>query len=95
MHSSDRSASPRRVVPAETFTLFRFALAASSAGEPRQETEKLGDYERIEEAFSAARACAERAAVAAMELVPTEFGYDLKQDFRTLVRYWIHARPSA
>ena len=80
--------------PAESFTLYRFSLTSADANTPRQETYRLGYFDDIEDAFRVARLNAELAGND-FEIVPTEFGYDVRREYRTHLRFWIHARQLA
>ena len=95
-------------LPDETFAVFQFSLGPTPGSGPRQSVRNLGDYGTIEEAFAAARRQADREARAAalvaaatpdgsgdamVNLLSTEFGYDVRQGCQILTRLWILARP--
>ena len=92
---------------ASTFAVLQFSLEMGEDGRPTQSTTPRGEFRSIEQAFATARSLAElergrmeRAAsmagkVQAIELIDTEFGYDLRQDWLVKTRFWVHDRAPA
>jgi hypothetical protein len=92
---------------ASSFSVLQFSLETGSDGRPTQKTTARGDYASIEQAFSVARSLAElerghlersasmAGAVREIELVDTEWGYDLRQDWLVTMRFWVHDRTPA
>ena len=92
--------------PVEEFSVLRFSLKTGTAGRPTQNVEACGVFASVEAAFSTARLQAlhawqqaweerNRAAGghrAKIELVDTEWGYDLRVDFLVVARFWVHDR---
>jgi len=90
-----------------TFAVLQFSLEIGEDGRPTQKTTSRGDYGSVEQAFSVARSLAElerghlertasmAGAVRTIEMVDTEWGYDLKQDWLVTTRYWVHDRAPA
>ena len=90
-----------------TFAVLQFSLEMGADGRPTQKTTARGDYVSVEQAFSVARSLAElergrmersasmAGAVRAIELVDTEWGYDLRQDWLVTTRFWVHDRAPA
>ena len=80
------------------FVVLNFALETSDDGPPRQRTRSCGAFAAIEAAFDAAREEAGRELLwrranpqaGAVELLDTEWGYDLRQGFLVISRYWVH-----
>ncbi len=105
--NDDHSAS---LPPREIHSVFEFALVPVPAGSPRQSVKNLAEFESIEDAFATALAHARReaahlahqyASLASAEsgepvltLLSTEWGYDLRHEHQTVMRYWIHSRPA-
>ncbi len=89
--------------------MFEFALVPVPNGSPRQSVKNVGEFESIEHAFATAldRARREAALLAhqyaslssadsgepMVTLLATEWGYDLRHEHLTVMRYWIHSRP--
>jgi len=92
---------------ASTFAVLQFSLEVGPDGRPTQKTTARGDYASIEQAFAVARSLAElerghmersasiAGAVRKIELVDTEWGYDLRQDWLVTTRFWVHDRAPA
>jgi len=94
-----------RNLPAEEFSVLRFSLKTDAAGKPTQKVENCGLFESVESAFLAARVQALQAWRAIsdqrratpgppskIELIDTEWGYDLRVDFLVVTRLWVHDR---
>jgi len=92
---------------ASTFAVLQFSLEMGADGRPTQKTTARGDFGSIEQAFSVARSLAElergrmersasmAGAVRSIEMVDTEWGYDLRQDWLVTTRFWVHDRSPA
>lgn len=91
--------------PVEEFSVLRFTLKSDAAGQPTQKVEDHGVFASVESAFMAARLQALQAWRALsdqrratpgppskIELVDTEWGYDLRVDFLVVMRFWVHDR---
>lgn len=89
-----------------SFAVLNFTLAREDDGRPTQRTASCGTFLEVERAFAVAREEAVRELVrrraqprqtaAVLELLDTEWGYDLRQDFLVVSRYWVHDRsPTA
>lgn len=105
--NDDHSAS---LPPREIHSVFEFALVPVPNGSPRQSVKNVGEFESIEHAFATAldRARREAALLAhqyatlasaeagepVLTLLSTEWGYDLRHEHQTVMRYWIHSRPA-
>jgi hypothetical protein len=85
----------------ETFAVLNFALTRNAEGAISQRTVSCGSFAGIERAFMVARAAAteemkrrmsEPASSHHLELIDTEWGYDLHQDDLVVSRYWVHDR---
>jgi hypothetical protein len=90
----------------EEFSVLRFSLKTDDAGRPTQNVEDCGLFDSVENAFLAARQNAlqvwralwdERNATnpdstAKIELLDTEWGYDLRVDCLVVTRFWVHDR---
>jgi hypothetical protein len=82
------------------FAVLNFSLAREEDGRPTQRTATCGTFLGVERAFAVARQQAElelrqrRAAssepATVIELLDTEWGYDVRQDFLVVSRYWVH-----
>lgn len=97
------------MIPSEasSFAVLQFSLETGPDGRPTQKTTARGEFTSIEQAFSVARSLAElerghlersasiAGAVRAIELIDTEWGYDLRQDFLVTMRFWVHDRTPA
>ncbi len=83
-----------------TFAVLNFSLTREDDGRPTQRTATCGTFIEVERAFAVARQPAElelmqrRAAspepATIIELLDTEWGYDVRQDFLIVSRYWVH-----
>jgi hypothetical protein len=92
---------------ASSFAVLQFSLELGADGRPNQTTTSRGDFSSVEQAFSVARSLAElerghlersasmAGAVRKIELVDTEWGYDLRQDWLVTTRFWVHDRAPA
>ena len=105
--NDDHSAS---LPPREIHSVFEFALIPVPNGSPRQSVKNVGEFESIEDAFASALARARREAASlahqyaslasaesgepVLTLLSTEWGYDLRHEHQTVMRYWIHSRPA-
>lgn len=90
-----------------SFSLLQFSLEVGADGRPTQKTTSRGDFPTIEQAFSVARSLAElerghrersasmAGAVRTIELLDTEWGYDVRQDWLVVTRLWVHDRSPA
>jgi hypothetical protein len=89
-----------------SFAVLNFTLAREDNGQPTQRTASCGTFLEVERAFAVAREEAVRELVrrraqpqpsaSVIELLDTEWGYDLRQDFLVVSRYWVHDRaPTA
>lgn len=90
-----------------SFAVMQFSLEIGADGRPTQKTTARGDYSAVEQAFSVARSLAElerghreRSAsiagtVRKIELIDTEWGYDVRQDWLVVTRFWVHDRSPA
>jgi hypothetical protein len=89
------------------FAVLQFSLEIGADGRPTQKTTARGEYGSVEQAFSVARSLAElerghmerTASIAGgvwnIELVDTEWGYDLRQGWLVRTRFWVHDRAPA
>ncbi len=95
---------PRR----SAYALLQFTLDRDAEGRPTQRTKPHGDFESIEAAFAAARINAHRSHAklvashfeqgdnaSQVVLHDTEWGYDLRVNHLTVIRYWVHDRQAA
>ena len=95
---------PRR----SAYALLQFTLDRDAGGKPTQRTTPHGDFDSIEAAFAAARLNATRAhtrltashfeqggSAGQVVLHDTEWGYDIRVNHLTVVRYWVHDRQAA
>jgi len=87
-----------------TFAVLNFSLEEGDDGRPVQRTESCGTFLEVERAFAVARERAGRelaqlqaeSCTTVFELVDTEWGYDVRQDYLVVSRFWVHDRtPSA
>ena len=97
------------MIPSEasSFAVLQFSLETGADGRPTQKTTTRGAFASIEQAFSVARSLAElerghlersasiAGAVREIELIVTEWGYDLRQDWLVSMRFWVHDRTPA
>jgi hypothetical protein len=85
-----------------SFAVLNFSLSREENGTPTQRTASCGTFIEVERAFAVAREEAERelqrrrslpkADATVIELLDTEWGYDLRQDYLVVSRYWVHDR---
>ena len=85
-----------------SFAVLNFTLSREDDGRPTQRSASCGTFIEIERAFAVAREEAVRELVrrravpqqpaTVIELLDTEWGYDLRQDFLVISRYWVHDR---
>lgn len=92
---------------ASSFAVLQFTLETGADGRPTQTTTARGEFTSVEQAFSVARSLAElergrlersasmAGAIRAIEMVDTEWGYDLRQDWLVTTRFWVHDRAPA
>jgi len=94
----------------EIYSVFEFALTTLHHDTPRQSVQNLGEFISIEDAFAAALAKARQEAAllasvfaslsrgesgeASITLLATEWGYDIRHEYQTITRFWIHAHPA-
>jgi len=91
-----------------TYALLQFTLDRDVEGRPTQRTTPHGDFESIEAAFVAARLHATRSfarlsanhfeqggSASQVVMHDTEWGYDIRVNHLTVVRYWVHDRQAA
>jgi hypothetical protein len=83
----------------DTFAVLNFALKRNSEGTISQRTTSCGSFTSIEQAFTVARAAAtqdveqrRRKSARQIELIDTEWGYDVREDSLVVSRYWVHDR---
>lgn len=92
--------------PEGAFAVLNFTLARENDGRPTQRTASCGTFLEVERAFAVAREEAVRELVrrraqpqqpaTVIELLDTEWGYDVRQDFLVVSRFWVHDRaPNA
>ncbi|MEO6001672.1 MAG: hypothetical protein ABIZ04_17095 [Opitutus sp.] len=87
---------------AGAFAVLNFTLSREDDGRPTQRTASCGTFLEVERAFAVAREEAVRElvrrravpqpATSVIELLDTEWGYDVRQDFLVVSRYWVHDR---
>lgn len=91
--------------------MLNFSLTREDDGRPTQRTASCGTFLEVERAFAVAKQEAEReltlrraklsasppsaAPATVIELLDTEWGYDLRQDFLVVSRYWVHDKAPA
>jgi len=80
----------------------QFSLGVGADGRPLQHVTSCGSFASVEDAFASAREFAEqetahlRAVHAAageakpVEMVDTEWGYDIRRGWLTVTRFWVH-----
>ena len=104
------SSTPSPLLPNETFLVYRFALVATESERPTQKIVKVGEFNSAEDALDLARDHAvalaathtsavvsgakDGAAENSVRIVPSEWGYDVKRDYRTLARFWVYSRAA-
>lgn len=85
----------------EAFAVLNFSLTRDENGGITQRTASCGTFNEVERAFTVARAAAVRElarrraqieAPCVLELLDTEWGYDLREDTLVVSRYWVHDR---
>lgn len=84
------------------FAVLNFSLAREADGRPTQRTATCGTFAEVEGAFAAAKEEAERELKrlrarpmqppTVIELLDTEWGYDVRENFLVISRYWVHDR---
>jgi hypothetical protein len=84
------------------FAVLNFSLTREDDGRPTQRTASCGTFLEVERAFAVAREEAVRELVrrraqprltaTVIEMLDTEWGYDLRQDYLVVSRYWVHDR---
>jgi hypothetical protein len=85
------------------FSLFQFSLDVGPEGQPRQQAVLRGSSVTVEEAFESARRLAyeevDRLRAASLkregeprpvELIDTEWGYDIRYGWLVVTRFWVH-----
>ncbi len=104
------SSTPSPLLPNETFLVYRFALVATESERPTQKIVKVGEFNSAEDALDLARDHAVALAAShanalvpgstndaadnTVRIVPSEWGYDVKRDYRTLARFWVYSRAA-
>jgi len=88
--------------PDGSFAVLNFTLSRENDGRPTQRTASCGTFLEVERAFAVAREEAVRelvrrralpqAPATVIELLDTEWGYDVRQDYLVVSRYWVHDR---
>lgn len=87
------------------FTVLQFPLEVGKDGQPTQRTKSCGVFTTVEEAFVSARLLAVRewsrlqrvalqgaATASPVEMLDTEWGYDVRQGHLVVTRFWVHER---
>ncbi len=84
------------------FAVLNFCFVREDDGRLTQRTSSVGNFVEVEHAFAVAREQAERdlarrcvqahAVASVVEIVDTEWGYDVRQDRLVVSRYWVHDR---
>lgn len=89
------------------FTVLQFSLEMGRDGQPTQRTKSCGVFSSVEEAFVSARLLAAREwsrlqgtvmdnqPASSVELIDTEWGYDVRQGHLVVTRFWVHERQPA
>src|SRR5262245_30723924 len=89
------------------FTVLQFSLELGTDGQPTQRTKSCGVFSSVEEAFVSARLLAAREwsrlqrmtpetnGVNIVEMIDTEWGYDVRQGHLVVTRFWVHERQPA
>ena len=87
---------------ARGFLVYQLSLGLGENGQPVQFAAPRGSFESVEPAFELARDLAVREAdrltepaegeaeARTIELVDTEWGYDLRRGWLTVTRFWVH-----
>jgi hypothetical protein len=89
------------------YTVLQFSLETGRDGQPTQRTRSCGVFTSVEEAFVSARLLAGREwsrrqrlsledskSSHYVEMVDTEWGYDIRQGHLVVTRFWVHERQS-
>lgn len=85
----------------EAFAVLNFSLTRNEDGAITQRTSTCGTFAEVEHAFAVARAAAVRELTRrrvqthpprTLELLDTEWGYDVREDTLVVSRYWVHDR---
>ncbi|HRE81732.1 MAG TPA: hypothetical protein PLN52_11820 [Opitutaceae bacterium] len=87
------------------FTVLQFSLEVGKDGQPTQRTKSCGVFNTVEEAFVSARLLAVRewsrlqrvalqgtSTASPVEMLDTEWGYDVRQGHLVVTRFWVHER---
>jgi len=86
------------------FTVLQFSLETGRDGQPTQRTKSCGVFSNVEEAFVSARLLAgrewsrlqrmalEKVGSQPVEMLDTEWGYDVRQGHLVVTRLWVHER---
>ncbi len=84
------------------FAVLNFSLAKGDDGQPIQRTASCGTFVEVERAFAVARERAlqevsERQSQGTtsnteIQVLDTEWGYDVREDCLVVSRYWVHDR---
>ncbi|HRE07917.1 MAG TPA: hypothetical protein PKX00_20030 [Opitutaceae bacterium] len=89
------------------FTVLQFSLETGRDGQPTQRTKSCGVFSSVEEAFVSARLLAgrewsrqqrlvlEKNGAQPVEMLDTEWGYDIRQGHLVVTRFWVHERQPA
>ena len=82
------------------FSVLNFSLTRAENGRPTQRTATCGTFLHVEKAFELAREEAVREVsrrlaapqepATLIELLDTEWGYDVRQNLLVVSRYWVH-----
>jgi hypothetical protein len=83
------------------FSVLQFSLTMGEDGRPFQRMTPLGTFFSVETAFALARRAAEKektrlqealgeAGAEVVELLDTEWGYDVRRGWLTATRLWVH-----
>ena len=84
------------------FSLMQFSLDLGADGRPLQHVTVCGSFASVEEVFASARRLAAReverllggscagAEAGQVELIDTEWGYDIRRGWLTVTRFWVH-----
>jgi hypothetical protein len=86
----------------DLFAVMNFCFVREEDGRLTQRTSSVGNFVEVERAFAVAREEAERDLArrcvqaqnhgSVIELIDTEWGYDVRQDRLVVSRYWVHDR---
>jgi hypothetical protein len=84
------------------FSLMQFSLGLGADGRPIQHVTACGSFASIELVFASARRLADREVerllatgsagteARQVELIDTEWGYDIRRGWLTVTRFWVH-----